>query len=446
MKINEAIMILKDQMICDIIRLIKIPSIMETEPSEKPFGTSIDDALKCALEIAEELGFRTYYDPNGYYGYAEIGNGEDLIGILGHLDVVPEGDSENWTFPPFEGVLKDNRLYGRGVQGDKGPIVAVMYAIKALMRLQVDFNKRIRVIFGTDEKSQWRGIQQYMREQEIPRFGFTPDGSFPVIFAEKGLLQIKLKSKKASPVNINAGNALNTVPESAQIICNDYLKLEKILKQNGFDYENDGDEIIVIGRSAHAFKPKSGINAITRLILAVKEMGISSPGIDFLSEKIGLTNYGEYIFGDCRDDVSGKLTVNVGQINFSKQGEVIGIDLRIPVTISKSFVENAIKRVAEKYNLIYEEFEYLAPNYIEKTHPLLTKLTSVYIEETGLDGTPISTGDVTYARSMKNCVAFGAAFPGQAKTDHQVDEYIDLDFLMKAVQIYAKSIKALLEA
>lgn len=445
MKINEAVMALKEQMIQDIIRLIKIPSIIETNQQEKPFGDAIDDALKCALEIAEELGFKTYYDPNGYYGYAEVGEGEELIGILGHLDVVSEGDPVNWTYPPFEGVLKDNKLYGRGTQDDKGPIIAAMYAVKALMNLQVDFNKRVRVIFGTDEENLWRGISRYMKEQEIPQFGFAPDSSFPVIFAEKGLLQIKLKSVAASPVNVKAGNALNAVPESAQIICNDYLKLEKMLKKNGFDYENDGDEIIVIGRSAHAAKPNLGINAINRLILAVKEMGISSPGIDFLSERIGLTNYGEFIFGDCRDDISGKLTVNVGQIDFSKQGEIIWIDLRIPVTVSKGFIEKALKRVTEKYNLSYEEFDYLAPNYIEKIHPLVKKLTSVYIEETGLDGSPLSIGGATYARSMKNCVAFGANFPGQANVEHQVDEYVDLDFLMKAVQIYAKSIQSLLE-
>ncbi|GAU78719.1 Sapep family Mn(2+)-dependent dipeptidase [Fusibacter sp. 3D3] len=445
MKINEAVVTLKDPMIRDIIRLIKIPSIIEENQSEKPFGNAIDDALKCALQIAEELGFRTYYDPKGYYGYAEIGAGESLIGILGHLDVVPEGDHANWTYPPFEGVLKDNKLYGRGTQDDKGPLVAALYAVKALMDLQVDFNKRVRIIFGTDEENQWRGICRYMKEQEVPQFGFTPDSSFPVIFAEKGLLQIKLKSTKASPVTIRAGNALNTVPESAQIACNDYIKLEKTLKKNGFDYENDGDEIIVIGRNAHAAKPNLGINAITRLVLALKEMGLKSPGIDFLSDKIGLTNYGELIFGDCQDEVSGKLTINVGKIDFSKHGEVIGIDIRFPVTVSKTFIENAIMRVAEKYNLIYDEFDYLKPNYMEKEHPSVAKLTQVYIDETGLDGTPLSTGGATYARAMKNCVAFGAIFPGQERVAHQVDEYMDLDFLIKAAQIYAKSIKALLD-
>ncbi|MBF4691647.1 Sapep family Mn(2+)-dependent dipeptidase [Fusibacter ferrireducens] len=445
MKINEATMALKEQMTHDIIRLIKIPSIIETNSQEKPFGSAIDDALKCVLKIAEELGFRTYYDPKGYYGYAEIGVGEALIGILGHLDVVSEGDPDHWAYPPFEGVLKGNKLYGRGAQDDKGPIVAAMYAVKALMDLQVEFKKRIRIIFGTDEKNQWRGINKYLKEQEVPQISFAPDASFPVIFAEKGVLQVKLKSTSKSPVNIKAGNALNAVPESAQIVCNDYLKLEKILKKNGFDYENDGEEIIVVGKSVPASKPNLGINAINRLILAVKELGKSSPGIDFLAERIGLTNYGELIFGNCSDDLSGKLTINIGKIDFSEAGEVIWIDLRIPVSLNRSFIENGLRRVAEKYNLSYEVLGDLAPKYIEKTHPLVEKLTSAYEEETGLDGTPRSIGGATYARSMENCVAFGAFFPGQARTEHQVDEFIDLDFLMKAVQIYAKSIQLLLE-
>lgn len=444
MKVNQAVLALKTQMVQDIVKLIKIPSVIEETQMGKPFGKDIDDALKSALEIAENLGFRTYYDPSGYYGYAEVGEGDALIGILGHLDVVPVGDASNWTYPPFEGRVIDHKLYGRGAQDDKGPVVAAMYAIKALMDLGVGFNKRVRVIFGTDEENQWRGICRYMREQEVPQFGFTPDSSFPVIYAEKGLLQIKLKSESPSPVNVKAGNALNAVPESAQIKWED-SRLEKILKRNGFDYENDGEEIVVIGRSAHAAKPNLGINAITRLSLALTEMGIKSPGIDFLSEKIGLTNYGELIFGDCKDEDSGKLTMNVGQIDFSKFGEVIGIDIRIPVSISKSYVVNAIKRVAEKYGLVYDEFDYLSPVFIDKKSPLVSKLTAVYVEETGLDGTPLSTGGATYARAMKNCVAFGATFPGQAKVEHQVDEYIDLEFLLKATQIYAKAIKALLE-
>lgn len=445
MKLNQAVAELREEMIRDIIELVKIPSVIDEHCDEKPFGLEIDNALKCALKQAENLGFKTYYDPKGYYGYAEIGEGETLIGILGHLDVVPEGDASHWTYPPFEGKLDKNKLYGRGVQDDKGPMVAVMYAIRALVLYGVEFNKRVRIIFGTDEENQWRGISMYIKEQEIPSYGFTPDSSFPVIFAEKGLLQVRLKSKTASPVNVKAGTALNAVPESALIKCDGIYNVERNLKKLGFDYENDGEEILVIGKSSHASKPHLGINAINRLMMALKESNFSSCGIDFLTDRIGLTHFGELIFGDCSDEPSGKLTINVGKVDFSRHGEEIGIDIRIPVTISKKFIENGIKRVCEKYDLEYEEFDYLPPIYLENEHPMISRLSKVYVEETGLDGTPISTGGATYARAMKNCVAFGPIFPGQAKTEHQVDECIEIELLVKAAQIYAKAIKSLLE-
>lgn len=445
MKIGQAVIENKELMIQDIVKLLKVPSVLGNEEIGKPFGIVIDAALDVALDIADKLGYRTFKDPNGYYGYAEIGAGEELIGILGHLDVVPEGDVEHWSFPPYEGAIHNGRIYGRGVQDDKGPVVASMYAVKALMDLKYELNKRIRFIFGTDEENHWRGICKYMSEQEVPAYGFTPDSSFPVIYAEKGLLQVKLKSDKPSPVNVRAGMALNAVPESAQVKCEQYVKLERVLKRMGFDYENDGEEILVIGRSSHAAKPNAGINAINRLALALKEMNISSPAIDFLADKVGLTNFGELIFGDCRDEISGKLTLNVGKVDFSKYGEMIAIDIRFPVTVKKDFVVNAIKRVAEKYGLKYHELDYLAPIYTEREHPLVAELTRVYIEETGLDGTPLATGGATYARAMKNCVAFGATFPGQPRLEHQVDEYVEIDYLIKATQIYAKAIKALIE-
>ncbi len=75
-----------------------------------------------------------------------------MIGILGHVDVVPEGDLESWNYPPFEGIVEDGKLYGRGTQDDKGPTISAIYAVKVLMDLNVDFNKRIRFILGLTKK------------------------------------------------------------------------------------------------------------------------------------------------------------------------------------------------------------------------------------------------------------------------------------------------------
>ena len=445
MQIRNNVTMIQGEMISALVELIKIPSVMDETYELRPFGKEIDNALKKVLEICERIGFKTFYDPEGYYGYAEYGTGAEMIGILGHIDVVSEGDAQNWKHSPYAGDIATGKIFGRGAIDDKGPLVAAIYATKALIDANITFNKRVRIIIGTDEETGWRGICKYVKKEELPTMGFTPDSNFPVVYAEKGLLQFRLKSGKKSDLRVKGGTAMNAVPESAVYIGDHIYKLEKALKKLGFDHELDNEEVYVIGKSAHSAKPSAGINAIVRMAEGLKSIGIQSPVINFLTEKVGFTYHGEQIFGNLMDEPSGELTMSVNQIDLSAYGEMIGIDMRIPVTIDKKFIVDGLKRVAEKYALEYEEVDYLAPLYVAKDTKLIQTLVKVYEEETGLDGDPISTGGATYARSMPNIVAYGPTFPGQEKVAHQADEYIEINAMVKCAQIYAKAIEKLLD-
>jgi acetylornithine deacetylase/succinyl-diaminopimelate desuccinylase-like protein len=114
-----------------LVELVRIPSICNEGAGGFPFGAAIDQALRKALQIAGDLGFRTQYDDGGYYGIAEIGEGKEMLGILGHLDVVPPGKLKDWNRDPFDPAEKDGMLYGRGTQDDKGPLMASLFAVKA---------------------------------------------------------------------------------------------------------------------------------------------------------------------------------------------------------------------------------------------------------------------------------------------------------------------------
>ncbi len=162
-----------------VVELVRIPSVCVEGGGGYPFGEAIDQALRKTLEIAEDLGFRTKYGEAGYYGYAEVGEGKEMLGILGHLDVVPPGKREDWGRDPFDPDEQVGMLYGRGTQDDKGPLLASLYAVKALMDAGVKFNKRIRFIFGVDEETLWRCINRYKEVEELPGMGFSPDSRFP---------------------------------------------------------------------------------------------------------------------------------------------------------------------------------------------------------------------------------------------------------------------------
>lgn len=422
-------------------QLVDIPSVISEQEDSFPFGKQIDLALKKALAICEELGFRTYVDPQGYYGYAEIGDSKEMIGVLGHLDVVPAGKPEDWHTPPFEATIKDGKMYGRGTQDDKGPTLAALFATKALMNLGVSFNKRVRFIFGTDEETLWRCMNRYCELEEIPSMGFTPDSTFPLVYAEKGLLQFHLEGANDTNLRLQAGNAFNAVPDTARYTGEKQEELRATLEELGIEYELVDDEVVVLGKAVHAQVAEKGINAINRLLLGLKTIGYTSKTIEFVSDLIKEDPFGSSIFGDCEDEPSGKLKFNVGKIELNDEVERLSIDIRIPVTADKQEIVHQVSRAAKEYGLTYKEFDYLKSIYLPKDSYLIKTLMNVYQEVTGdTVSEPISSGGATYARAMENFVAYGAIFPKQAKTEHQPNEHIELDKMFTAMLIYAKAI------
>ncbi|MDV3427291.1 MAG: Sapep family Mn(2+)-dependent dipeptidase [Bacillota bacterium] len=433
----------REDLIRDIKRLVAINSVIDKPEPDAPFGIGIKRTLEECIDIAKSLGFKTYMDPEGYYGYADIGQGDTLFAVLGHLDVVPADDAENWVSHPFQPALIGDKLYGRGTQDDKGPLLAAMYGMKALLDRNININKRVRFIFGTDEETLWRGINKYMEKEEKPSFGFSPDSMFPLIHAEKGLLQLKLIGKGNKNIEIHAGSAFNAVPDKASFKTEDIEKAKRIIIKHNFEYKVERDTITLFGKASHAAKPENGINAISRLSIVLDELGLESSSIKFISRVINETYNGDNIVGNW-EDVSGKLTLNVGKLDITPDEEVISIDVRIPVTYKKEDFAKKLSDKAEKYNLEYKEFDYLHSIYVPIENELVKKLRKVIEEQTDLESTPLTSGGATYARAMENCVAFGAVFPGKPKTEHQTNEYIDVNDLMKSAEIYAHAIYELL--
>ncbi|MGL4952737.1 MAG: Sapep family Mn(2+)-dependent dipeptidase, partial [Culicoidibacterales bacterium] len=378
--------------------------------------------------------------------YADIGSGSEMLGILGHLDVVPVGDLASWEFDPFDCQIVDGKLICRGTQDDKGPTLAALFAVKALIDSGVQFNKKIRLIFGTDEENLWRDMAKYRENNEvIPDFGFTPDASFPLIHAEKGLLQVVLTSNQPSPIILQAGSTFNSVPDQANYQGEQQEFVQAALKKRGFAFEVNAEQTTVVGTALHSQVADQGQNAISRLALALADCGIHSEGLDFITEVIGEDANGTAIISDCVDEITGKLTVNVGKLSLTENGQEIALDIRIPVSYDLAAIEEPLKMKAQTYGLTYTRFDWLAPIHVPLDHVLVQTLRRVYETETGMDSTPETSGGATYARALENCVAFGMVFPESAKTEHQPNEYITLTDLVKATQIYAQAIYELVK-
>lgn len=432
-------------MIESIKAAVRINSVMDedTATESMPFGKGVDESLRKTLEIAESLGFKTVYK-DGYYGYAEVGEGEELIGILGHIDVVPIGNESKWKFTPFSATEEDGYIYGRGTQDDKGPTIAAMYSVKALLDAGVKFEKRVRFIIGGDEENLWRCIAKYTENgEEIPSMGFTPDSSFPVTNAEKSLVQFYLRGKGSKDLSLNISGALNAVPGVANYTGELADKLAEKLDELKFEYEKDGENITVLGKRVHAASADKGVNAIERLCKALYEIGVEDDVVRFVAELSD--SVGSKILPNCIDDVSGTLTLNLGELIINEKESKIGFDSRVPVKFTIEDLEDAVKEKAANYGLEFEEFDRLKSLYVPADSELIKTLVSVYEQETGLEGTPKSSGGATYAKALDNCVAFGAMFPFDEKTEHQENERVNIKNMIKATEIYALSVYRLLE-
>lgn len=427
----------------DLSRLIAHDSVLD-ESGTEPFGEGIQAALEEMLTIAKKLGFETTIDPNGYYGYADIGEGEDLFGVLGHIDVVPVGDLDNWDSDPFELTEKEGRLYGRGTSDDKGPMLASMYALKALLDAGYQLNQRVRFIIGTDEESLWRCMDAYTAKEEIPSMGFTPDSSFPLNYAEKGLIEYYLHSDENSDIRLEGGGTLNAVPEQARV---DYDEaVETALEEFGYRYKKEGDDLVVYGKAMHAMVADEGENAIVFAAEALHKAGKRNRMIDFIVDVLGNPN-GEGIYGKVEDEVSGKLMLTIGDVQFTKDEQKVGIDMRFPVTTSKDFIDEGLKRVGKENNIRVEDYDYLPSVYIERDSDLVRGLMKAYQDITGdMESEPRVSGGATYARAMENVVAFGPLLPGKEETEHQPNENLVIEDMKIAIEVYMEAFKNLVMA
>lgn len=423
-------------------RLISVPSYNQPAEEGAPFGKGIRNALDEMMKICDELSFKTYEDPDGYYGYAEVGSGDKIFGVICHLDTVPAGDLGKWKHNPFKGTVINDAVYGRGSQDDKGPGIAALYAVKALMDQGYHFNQRIRFIYGTDEEILWRGIAEYNKKEAPIDSGISPDAEFPLIYAEKGLQQSYLVGPGTDQLKLNLKNAFNAVPDSAVYDGPKQDEVKVALDKHGFEYTSDDNSITVIGKSVHAMMAPKGTNAVLRLAIALDDVFDFKP-LDFIGKLFKEGATGSNVLGDVRDE-SGQLTFNISSLEINENETRMQIDLRIPVTVDCDNLLAKLSKQVAAYDLNYVHFDYLAPLYVPKDSKLVRTLMKVYKEQTGdVDAEPQISGGATFARTMNNCVAFGGMLPTTPDYMHQANEQWPLSDMYKAMEIYAQAIKKL---
>lgn len=445
---------------------LSIPSVHD-ETSVKdgaPFGQPVADALEYILNYCEEIGFTTH-NVGGYAAHAEYGTGEEIIGVLCHVDVVPAGDG--WTWDPFRPELRDGKLYARGAIDDKGPTMAAVFALKIIKELGLPLRRRVRIIFGTDEESgDWVGLRRYFAEQPMPLMGFAPDAEFPIITAEKGILICHLvqdvgtlsaqRESGWTLASFQAGNRENMVADKAEAVLTgdgdvfavkeqfqSYLMKRRI---RGYaEEQNDGVRLVLEGISHHGMEPHKGLNAGLELARFLHALDLDERGrqlIRLIHDYFVDSFFGEKLGIDIEDDINGKLTVNVGTFSYVQDGQAkLGVNIRYPVKAGTSEIMGKLKAAAQAFDFtVASNVIDQKPHYVKHDHELVKTLQRVYEAHTGEEATLLAIGGGTYGRALDTGVAFGPLFPGEEETAHQKDEYFDVENMKKAMAIYAEAI------
>lgn len=412
-----------NEMIEALQKLVSFQSIAKEEGPEYPYGKEVCGAKEYVLELAKSFGMRVEDVPDKY-AYIEIGEGPRLIGILSHLDVVPAGDG--WTQDPFGGEIVDGKIYGRGTTDDKGPTIAVLYAMKALKE-KTTLPARIRLILGqTEENGEWRDIEAYTDAEEIPECGFTPDGDFPAIQNELGAMVFQVQMPQSGFLQGEGGTAPNMVPARARV------------KTEFGTYEASG-------KACHGCAPWLGLNGISELMEKVYQAEPENRFVRMYADLIGKTIYGEKL-GIAAEDESGKLTLNVGLFEVQDETATLMVDIRYPAKKNPDEISGSLVRQFSSYGASCECVYHVRPLYTPSDSPVLGALLSAYREVTGDDSRPISIGGGTYAKAMPNMVAFGPNFPGHENREHMEDEYILVEDFLKLEEIYERALAYLLDS
>jgi len=447
----------KEDLLKDLFDLLSVRSILGTDITEEtPFGSGPREALDLILSFGKRDGYKTKLVENKA-GHIEVGQGEELFGILGHVDVVPVVEAD-WTSHPFKPEIRDGKIFARGSLDDKGPTMAAYYAVKLLDKLGVKWNKRVRVIIGSDEETGFRCVEAYFKHEEQPASGFTPDAMFPLVYAEKARATFDHKLKFVSEdgeynyklVKFNGGQVLNMVIASAKAelegeVADIKEKFEKFLEQEKLEGEVEVENTIKLtlkGKAAHGSTPQYGINGATKLAEFLSTLGLDNNGknfVDYIVEKLANDPFGEKLGINYSDDEMGEATYNYGILEYDLERKIglVSTDCRHPKKFDLVDRLNGIK----VDNIDIEVTSTKEAHYVPKDDELVTTLMDVYRKHTGdTKNDAFVLGGGTYARCLKKGVAFGLLFPGKEDTMHQANEYLEVEDLLLATAIYAEGI------
>ncbi len=457
----------KDDIIRETAQLIKFKTFADKVPNRlNPEFIKQKEYLRT---LATKLGLN-FNDVGGYIQEISIGDANATFGIMSHSDVQPV-QPEEWSHDPWSGDIIEGKIWGRGSVDDKGPIVAVMYGMRALLDSGLPLQKKIILLVGTDEESANEDVATYLETHKAPDQTIVVDSNYPVICAEKGWCGIWLHIARSTAVpdttgflvtSLNAGFSPSIVPEKATAklvsiglspsaakaeIEKRFEAFKKRRKNARMNVGLAGDTLFLTawGKSVHASTPEIGHNALMDLLVFLdrdlkvlpNDYGLMAK---FAARYIGFELNGKSLGIAHKDDFMGEVTVAANMFHESDTTLMFMFNFRVPRGTEQKKLEGAINsRIAsfgKEHGCSFTDTRYMSDaHYFDPESPFVQKLLGIYNSVTGENRKPQSIGGGTYAHRIPNAVVFGPALPDEEYLGHQPNEYFLISTLVKNIEI-----------
>ncbi len=457
----------KESIIKETAALMKFQTFASTMPNrENPEFIKQKAYLQ---SLAEKLGLN-FRDVDGYVQEIWIGDSKQSFGIMSHSDVQPV-DPKEWSKDPWSGEIINGKIWGRGSVDDKGPIVAVMYGMRALLDSRLPLKKKIILLVGTDEESANEDVTYYLKTNKPPDETIVVDSNYPVVCAEKGWCGVWLEIPKNAGeakghgllvTSIQSGFSASIVPEKAtarilnvggpisggkSFLDDKAAAFMKRRKNSRITVQVAGDTLVVtaVGKSVHSASPEKGHNALMDLLVYLDKDVNPLPNANALMAKFASTYIGFELNGKSlgishKDDFMGEVSVSTNMFHQTDSTVMMMFNFRIPKGLPIPKAEEALNArfvsFGKKHGFAFSDKRYMSePLYNDPNSPFVQKLLSIYNTITGENRPAESIGGGTYAKRIPNAVVFGPTLPHEEYMGHRPDEYLEVSTLVKNIEI-----------
>ena len=446
----------KERIIEKWMELARIPSIRSEASDGAPFGENCRKALVTAASYFDSENITNEVFLEDGYALAHYGKGEKTIGLFSHSDVVPVGD--DWLYTePFNPVIKDGALIGRGVEDNKSGVMAALCVMEFLRDTEIPFNSHLQLFIGSDEECGMGDMKGFLKNQKMPEISIVPDADFPCSVGEKGIYHFMMESNREfeDVIGINGGEAYNIVLDNAvaTIKYSDtlYNELsEKLGDEYTLSTEDGFIKLSAKGIAKHASLPEGSVNAAHLLFSLLSECdNISAVDKEIMKNAAFAIHdyYGSGIGVTHIDETFGKMTCVNGMVKTIEGKLQVSFDVRYGSTLSGVYLEEVSEKNVNEigFTVIYKDNR--AGFEIDKNSPMPEIFENIFAEITGENLTRVTMSGGTYARKLKNAFSIGTYYIAPERKDkvlkmpeghggaHQCDEMIDIEGFFEGTRI-----------